>query len=214
MIAGRNLVALAGLLLLVLVDVAANAQGGSSPNAILDLVVWGNYQSVDPAAYDEPLRGEISAFIQRAAAYRSSLPPADNGEMKMVRHAQAEYERRLFASTLDSRAAELAAAYVDELGPCYEWEGMSECPEREARFADEYINSHVDSPLVGYLPLLAAHRWLCAAEFFRFEQSPENAAYAKRRYEIRLPQALTAKNLVIRTAAYQLAARRTCYAAR
>jgi hypothetical protein len=36
----------------------------------------------------------------------------------------------------------LAVAYVKRLRPCYEWEGYSGCPEREALFADEYQTAH------------------------------------------------------------------------
>ena len=53
----------------------------------------------------------------------------------MVHEAQVRYERRLAATSSDQNAPALAAAYVDSLRPCYEWEGFHDCPEREASFA-------------------------------------------------------------------------------
>ena len=97
----------------------------------------------------------------------------------MIHSARMSYERRLVAAIPDPRVPGLAKEYVEALHPCYEWEGMSGCPAREAGFADEYINQHVDDPLVAYLPLLAAHRWLCAAEFFEFEKNPGRRAGRK-----------------------------------
>lgn len=204
------------LVLMLLAGTALAAQGGGPADAILDLLVWGNHMPIDPAAYSEPIRSEVIAYLQRADAYRpSSAAPADgDGEVRMVHAARMGYERRLVAATPDPRAQALAKEYVEALHPCYEWEGMSDCPASEARFADEYIDHHVDSPLISYLPLLAAHRWLCAAEMFDFEKNPEKALSAKRRYAVRLAQARRSNNILIHAAAEQLAARRSCFAPR
>lgn len=206
---------LLGLLTMLAPPILSLQRSGENPaDVILDMMVWGARTTVDAASFAEPLRSEVSAHLTRAASYRSSRPVPTDGEMRMVNAAWSRYEQSLVSVTDDPRAPQLAAAYVDSLRPCYEWEGMSECPAREARFADEYINRHVDSPFVEYLPLLTAHRWLCAAELFEFEKDPEEARMARRRYDVRIAQALKAKSLVVRAAADRLAARRTCFAPR
>jgi hypothetical protein len=203
------------LILILLAGTALAAQGGGPADALLDLLVWGIHMPIDAAAYSEPIRSEVIAYRQRADAYRpSSAAPDGDGVMRMVHAARMGYERRLVAATPDPRAQALAKEYVEALSPCYEWEGMSDCPAREAQFADEYINRHVDSPLVSYLPLLAAHRWLCAAELFDFEKSPDEALSANRRYAVRLAQARRSNNILIHAAAEQLAARHSCFAPR
>ena len=131
------------------------------------MLVWGIHMSIDPAAYPQALRTEVELHLRRAKAYVSkrAVPPFPEGEM--IQSAQVNYERRLAAVSDDSRAPQLAVAYIDGLRPCYEWEGFHHCPEREAEFADEYLAANPDGPFSTSLPLLAAHRRLCAAEAYR-----------------------------------------------
>ena len=130
----------------------------------------------------------------------------------MVYTAQTNYERKLATFSDDPRTADMARAYVESLRPCYEWEGFHGCPEHEAQFADEYSATHPNSPFSEYLPLLAAHRWLCTAEAYDYEQKPAEAERSRRAYETRLEVALRSKDLLLRTAAQRLAARRRCMA--
>ena len=132
--------------------------------------------------------------------------------MKMVHAAQVAYERRLVAVTSDRAAAARAVAYVTALRPCYEWEGYHDCPEREAIFADDYLAADPKTPFAAFLPLLAAHRWLCAAEGYEYEERPGDAARSRREYELRVALARQSSARLIRAAAARLAARRTCRA--
>ena len=109
-------------------------------------------------------------------------------------------------------AKELAAAYAVVLKPCYEWEGLHDCPEREAAFADQYQAAHAKGPFRSYLPLLSAHRWLCAAEAFDFEKKPDQASRSRQHYRDRLAIALRSDSAMIRYAASHLATRAACFA--
>src|SRR5262249_39562596 len=113
----------------------------------------------------------------------------------------------------DPLASELAADYVKAVRSCYEWEGFHDCPEREAQFADDYQAAHPNGPFSSYLPLLAAHRWLCTAEAYEYEQRPADAARSRRAYAARLQFARRVKDLLFRTAAERLATRGRCFAA-
>jgi hypothetical protein len=128
----------------------------------------------------------------------------------MVYFAWVNYERRLAAVSEDPSASKLAVEYVDGLRPCYEWEGFSGCPEREALFADEYQATHPAGPFNAYLPLLSAHRWLCAAEAFDDEQRPVDSARSRRLYQERVAVALRSPVLLIRTASERLSSRGRC----
>jgi hypothetical protein len=128
----------------------------------------------------------------------------------MLYDAGVRYERLLAVMSDDPRAPSLAAAYVQALGPCYEWEGGPECPEREARFADRYLARHPDGPFAAYLPLLAAHRWICAAEGYEYEQDPRQAARARRSFRKRLDRARRSPDALVRVAAAALATRAAC----
>jgi hypothetical protein len=178
-------------------------------DAILDVLVFGLHMPVDPADYDGPLRDELEQFLQRAGAYVSRRMPATPW-LEMYYSAQVSYETRLTAHSVDPRAAELAQSYVTRLRPCYEWEGFHDCPERDAQFADQYQMERPTSPFREYLPLLSAHRWLCAAEAYDSEKSPADAARSRRLYEQRLIPARQSRVLLIRTAAERLAERGRC----
>jgi hypothetical protein len=153
----------------------------------------------------------MDRYRQRADAYRSKRPGATtNDEWQMVIPAWIRYERRLVAMSADPRAPSLAFEYVSNLRPCYEWEGLPECPEREAKFADAYHASHPQGPFSHYLPLLSAHRWLCAAEAYETANDQAALASSRRLYEQRLAAARTSTSLLVRAAADELAARGRC----
>jgi hypothetical protein len=181
-------------------------------DAVLDVLVWGTHIPINPDVYDPELKAAIQKYLRRAMAYRSNKPVPSDGTAEMVYTAQINYERKLAAVSEDPRAADMARAYVDSLKPCYEWEGFHGCPEHEAQFADDYSATHPNSPFSEYLPLLAAHRWLCTAEAYDYERQSAEAERSRRAYEARLEVALRTNDLLLRTAAQRLAARRRCMA--
>lgn len=201
-----------GLLLLLVLPLSAQTVHPSSNQELLDLLIFGNDARINPAAYPPALRAELSAHLRRFNSYRSKRTGlASTGEFGMVYSAWVLHERRLAAVSADPRAAALAVAYVSELKPCYEWEGYHDYPEREARFAASYQAAHPDGSFSAYLPLLAAHRWLCAAEGYDYEKQPAEAARSRRSYEGAIATARRSGSLLVRTAAEQLTARGSCH---
>lgn len=184
-----------------------------SSDALLDVLVFGTQTGIDLAAYPTDVRASVEAYLHRFQAYQPAQPAPSDPEMRMVHNARTSYERRLAAVSEDPRAPSLARAYVASLRPCYEWEGSHDRPLRDAVFADAYLADNPGSPFREYLPLLAAHRWLCAAEGFDREKRPADAARSRSAYEKRVALARQSKDLLIRTAAERLAKRGRCFAA-
>jgi hypothetical protein len=181
-------------------------------NLLLDLLVWNAYLSVDVDAYPEDVRPDVEALIARSKAYQSARrPPSPSSEQGMVHAARVWYERRLVAMARTPEADDLAVAYVTELAPCYEWEGRSDCPAREAAFAATYRSTHRDGPFNDFLPLLEAHRWLCAAEGYDFEKDPSGAATARVRYRAARQAAAKSRDPLFRIGASELEARGSCF---
>jgi hypothetical protein len=202
------------VLLVLLSPSILTAQAVSNPSdALLDVLVWGTHVAIDPEAYDPALKNELQQYLRRAMAYRPRGPVPTDGELRMVYDARITHERRLAAVSDDPMAPELAAAYVKALSFCYEWEGFHDCPEREAQFADDYQAAHPNGPFSTYLPLLAAHRWLCTAEAYEYEHRPSDAARSRRAYQARLELARRVQDLLFRTAAERLATRGRCFPA-
>jgi hypothetical protein len=184
-------------------------QGRSS---ILDLLVWGAQMNVDLSDYPPDVRAEAETVITRSKAYQSKRvqPTESDGLSRMVHQARVTYERRLVAMARTPGADAAALAYVTDLAPCYEWEGYSDCPAREASFANEYQRTQPGAPFSDLLPLLEAHRWLCAAEGFDYEENAQGAASARARYGASLKAAAASGDRLVRIGAAELEARGTC----
>jgi hypothetical protein len=194
---------------------SGQAPSTSRSDALVDLLVWGLDLRIDGNLYSFAVKTETERYLRRSKAYRSKRRrPANSPELESVYAAQVRYERRLVAVSKAPAAETLAVAYVDGLRPCYEWEGYHDCPEHEARFAEEYQTTHPSGPFSEYLPLLAAHRWLCTAEAYEYEKRPEDAALSRRAYEQAISTALQSTVLIIRTAAEGLTARGRCFSNR
>jgi hypothetical protein len=191
--------------------VAGTGAGTRDPmEVLLDALVFGPHGQTDVSVYAGELRREFETWLRRFDAYRTPRPPVGGGLEDMVDGARTRYERRLVASSSTPDAIELAVGYVEELRPCYEWEGFHDCPEREALFADAYLERHPNGPFSDYLPLLSGHRWACAADAFDYENRPEDAARSRQISAARLAAARSSRSLLIRTAAEQLARRNRC----
>ena len=202
-------------------SLSLGAQTKATPgDQLLDVLVWGAHMPIDPAAYPAALKTELDQYLRRSNAYLSTRTAPDSLEMIKLHDVQVSYERRLVAVTAGvagvagvnaATAASLAAAYVDGLQVCDEWEGYHDCPEREALFADQYQAAHPRGPFSQYLPLLSAHRWLCVAEAYEYEKWPADAARSRALYEERVTIARASSVLLIRTAADRLASRGRCF---
>jgi hypothetical protein len=180
--------------------------------SLVDLMVFGTYLNIDTTSYAPDVQIEIKQFVRRSEAYRSKRPNPGSAELGMVYGAWTGYERRLIAAAATRASETLAVTYVTDLAPCYEWEGYHECPEREALFAASYQAAHPSGPFSQYLPLLEAHRWLCAAEGYNYEKMPAKAEQARGSYQRALAAALASKSMLVRIAARELETRATCFA--
>ena len=185
--------------------------GMGAGDALVDVLVWGADLKIDLGLYSPPVRAELEKYLQRSKAYRSKrAKPAASDVWALVYAAEVRYERKLAALSDDPQAPALAAAYVASLRPCYEWEGYHDCPESEATFAAEYQAAHPGGPFREYLPLLAAHRWLCAAEGYEYEKQQDGATRCRRAYKQAIATAQRSPALLIRSAAEGLSARGGC----
>jgi hypothetical protein len=190
----------------------SQAISATARDEIVGLLVLSADLPIDLKAYPPDASAELQRYLQRYKAYRSKrVRSMKSGLDAMVYTAWVGYERKLAAVSGDPKAPALAAAYVDRLRPCYEWEGFHDCPEREAIFAADYQTANPGGPFSDYLPLLAAHLWLCAAEAYEYEKQPAGAARSRRAYETMVSTARQSKTLLIRLAAERLAERSSCF---
>ena len=190
----------------------SSTQSVKSPeDALVAALVWGQYDDLDLASYPPDLKAELERARERFKAYRSPRPRSGNSPFEEIVHgAKVRYER-LLVSAAGLEAQSLAVEYVDKVRPCYEWEGYHECPEHEAVFAGEYLAANVTGPFKEYLPLLAGHRWLCAAEAYDYEKRPKDADRSRRAADAAIQTARRSTARMIRIAAETLQARGRCH---
>jgi hypothetical protein len=123
---------------LVLLCVSATAipcltHTSQSERGVLDVIVFFANPPSDAGRYQSDVSEELRGYVKRLREYRPRpRPPRVGSEMAMVYAAREGYEGKLVAAAARPGAERLAREYVDELRPCYEWEGFPDCPEREA----------------------------------------------------------------------------------
>ncbi len=188
-------------------------QSARTPDdALVAALVWGEYDGIDASTYRSDVKAELERARRRLEVYQSPRRrPVNSSEEEMVYEVMVRYERLLVAFATNSKAQADAVNYVNELRPCYEWEGYHDCPEREASFATEYSAANPGGPFKEYLPLLAAHRWLCAAEGYDYEKRSKEAARSRRASDAAIQTARRSTSLVVRIAAETLQARGRCH---
>jgi hypothetical protein len=187
-------------------------QSGRANRSVLDAIVFYADPPPDVAQFPRDLREDLQRYFQRLGAYRPRpRPPQLGPEMTMVYAAREGYERKLVAASTRSGVEQRAQEYVDTLRPCYEWEGFHDCPEREAVFAERYLVDHPDTPFAGLLRVLAAHRWLCAAEAYEYERQPGSAEHVRHEYQRALGIAVNVESPLMRVAAGELKSSGRCH---
>src|SRR5262245_54486333 len=189
--------------------------------AVLKLLVFGCHAAarVSPSAErDSAVSARLRSVEERCGAFERHKPEPRADDLKgMVASARGAYGQGRFAIAGGDAESE-AARYVEALRPCSEWEGFYDCPEREAVFADRYLKEHPSSAFAAYLPLLAAHRWLCAAEGYEYEARSglgtrkQDAAHTRARLLSvqRLAAAEASRDPLVRFAAGVLRERGAC----
>ena len=181
---------------------------------VLDVVVFYADAPRDLNRYPPRVRQELQRFLERARAYRPRPRPVgwDPKWEWCMRPAKATKPSWRRQPALQARLVS-HSEYVDALRPCYEWEGFHDCPEREALFAEQHLRDHPDTPFRDLLRVLAAHRWLCAAEGYEYEQKPSEALRARRGYEEAVTMATAdSRSALMTTAANELKASGRCHA--
>jgi hypothetical protein len=183
----------------------------TSEDALVAALVWGQYDDLDLATYPPDLKAELERARERFKAYRSPRVRPGNSPLEEIVHAAMVRYERLLVSAAGREAQSLAVDYVDKVRLCYEWEGYHDCPEHEAVFAGEYLAANLTGPFKEYLPLLAGHRWLCAAESYDYEKRPKDADRSRRAADAAIQTARRSTALMIRIAAATLQARGRCH---
>jgi hypothetical protein len=133
--------------------------------------------SGDLATVPEPLRGRLSRFLVRRAAFSSIYKGAPSDVVSVARDAKRRAVERAIVALIETDGIEQRAAEFVAAAPItYEWEGMPEAPLAESAFAEQILQKEPSTPLAPFLYLFIAQRQRAAAEAAELNQ---NAAVAQ-----------------------------------
>ena len=139
--------------------------------AVLDVVVFYAGAHRDVERYPLQVRQELQRFLERARAYRPRSRPADSDRKCEWRTRPAKGTKPSWWRRPPPQARLVSRRYVDALRPCYEWEWIPRLSEREASLRGTAPARSPETPFRELLRVLAAHRWLCAAEAYNTSRS-------------------------------------------
>jgi hypothetical protein len=135
--------------------------------------------SGDIAEVPEPLRGRLSQFLQRRAAFRSRYQGAPEDVDGVLRDAKRRaLERAIVSLSPRDDIAPQALAFVQAAPIADEWDGMPAEPLAEAAYAEKVLAMDPGTPLAPFLHLFIAQRDRAAAEAAIFREDPAAAAAA------------------------------------
>ena len=211
--------------LLILVG-ALSLVGQARQSSPRDGLLFGLWLKPFSALEDPSAAGRWKEVQARAASLTSKLRPLPDvrGAMKMVKDKREVYEALFFAvgsSISPSRRGdddvwihEEVVGFVEGMRPCYEWEGGSWCPQKEAEFAEYWLKWNETGALRDFLPVFASHRWTCAAEALEGEKKLAQAASARARSQQLLAQGLRSQDPLMRYVARELQKDGRCFTPR
>ncbi len=135
------------------------------------------------AAVSDILGKRITEYTNRRTGFRSRIQtpiPPPEFELKVLLEKRRGVERGIVSLASVSGIEEKAAGYARNARLYYEWEGQSDGPLGEARYAERFLDSPVLKP---YLLLFLMHRYRCAYECFVVEKNTVGAKEASDTYK-------------------------------
>jgi hypothetical protein len=152
------------LLIVFLLNVYAWAADHRPQPSLTDVVLLVSFplSSLSPTAYRSNQRACVESYLAAGKASLSKEAKAANEEQKIVirRWRLERHITVIHGSTGKKDAERFTAGFPLSL----EWEGMSAGPLIEADYTEQWLKRYLQSPIVPFLHLLAAHRFRAGFE--------------------------------------------------
>jgi|GEM_PF-4366676 len=106
------------------------------------------------------IKKRIREYVRRSLNFRSRLPASGipKGPELWLARKRASLEQGIVSLISAKNIEQLAADSAAKARLFYEWEGLSDPPLEEARFAQEFLKKHPQTPLRPYLLLFILNR--------------------------------------------------------
>jgi hypothetical protein len=198
------------LSLAALVAQPAGGQNIVRQDGILFGTVFGDLS--DPEILKKPgipenVKSRIRTFQERAKAFRSGLAIKSDLPEGPERYAQGkrlDLEKGMVALIPAKGVEQEAKEYAEKAELFYEWEGMSDSPRAEAKYAEDYLDSHPMTLLRSYINLFLAHRYRCVFEIQSRRNDPEYVEFVYTAYRQHLGSAQRDPDPLVRFIAYDI----------
>jgi hypothetical protein len=110
-----------------------------------------------------------------------SRPSAKERDPSMREQIEPDLMHEVIKKYPHSKWADLAAYHFIENKLCGDWEGQSQCPEKEAESYEKYVDEHSQSPVAAEALYNAATRRAALIEIYKTENQPKKSAEARTR---------------------------------
>jgi Bacterial SH3 domain len=142
------------------------------------------YGEVGELFPQSPLAGEAmyrSADIrwQLEKVDQATLPSAKEQDPYLRRELEEEYFKKVIKKFPDTKWAYLSAFRLIDNKLCGDWQGQSNCPEKEAGIYEKYAAEYPQSPAAAEALYDAAYRWAALIEIYKTEEQPKKSDEAK-----------------------------------
>ena len=153
---------------------------------------------LDVSHFSKELQGRLITYIERAKKFRSKLKqPHGPTENKMGFPKLVQVEKGIVLLIYSAGIEDTAATYARNAKIYLEWEGMSDGPLEEARYAENYLKQNPSTPIKPYLLLFLVHRYRIAFECLDNEKDDERQAETAAKYQQYLKLARSEKDPLI-----------------
>lgn len=153
---------------------------------------------LDISHFPKEVQVRLITYIERAKKFRSKLKqPHGPAENKMGFPKLVQVEKGVVSLIDIAGIEDIAAAYARNAKIYLEWEGMSEGPLEESRYAEEYLKQNSGTPIKPYLLLFLIHRYRIAFECLANEKDDERQAETAAKYHQYMKMARAEKDPLI-----------------
>lgn len=153
---------------------------------------------LDISSFSKELQVRLITYITRAKNFHSKLKqPHASAENKMGFPKLIQVERGIVSLIDVAGIEDIAVSYARNAKLYLEWEGLSDGPLEEARYAENYLKQNPNTPIKPYLLLFLAHRYRIAFECLENEKDDEGQVETADKYQQYLKMARAEKDPLI-----------------
>lgn len=130
---------------------------------------------IDTSIVPKKIKERFQTFLNRYHKYELKSYNQKNVDFpKTFQLKKKLHLKRIIISLINIEGIDtFANSFIEKAPISYEWEGMSDGPLKEAKYAEEFLLKYPQTPMTDFLYLFLLHRIKCGYECLLFEKKEE-----------------------------------------